>query len=97
MHLFIYDNSPLPQEDALFLQQNVTYRHNPDNPGLATAYNEAIAFSQANQCELLLLLDQDTEVPASYFDTLIVMPLDQSCGSLCSNCRSKWTTNFASI
>lgn len=76
LHLFIYDNSPLPQEDALFLQQNVTYRHNPDNPGLATAYNEAIAFSQANQCELLLLLDQDTEVPASYFDTLIIMPLD---------------------
>lgn len=76
LHLFIYDNSPLPQEDALFLQQNVTYRHNPDNPGLATAYNEAIAFSQTNQCELLLLLDQDTEVPASYFDTLIIMPLD---------------------
>ena len=59
LHLFIYDNSPLPQEDALFLQQNVTYRHNPDNPGLATAYNEAnycCSLSKTQKCQLLILI-----------------------------------------
>lgn len=74
--LLVYDNSPTPQVDQLFNVENVVYQHNPLNPGLAVAYNTAIDLSQKKQVDLLLLLDQDTEVPESYFRYLLQTDLE---------------------
>jgi GT2 family glycosyltransferase len=69
--LFIYDNSPqahpAPQGDAL----DMHYIHDPENAGLARAYNAILARAQAEGSSWLLLLDQDTRLSDEYLKELL--------------------------
>ena len=56
--VFVYDNSPQPQEVE---EDKMVYRHNPSNPGVSKAYNEAIQWAGKNNSTHLLLLDSDSE------------------------------------
>jgi GT2 family glycosyltransferase len=51
----------------------VTYYAAPQNGGLAPAYNLALRHALEQQSEWLLLLDQDTEVTASYLQELLAL------------------------
>lgn len=68
LHTIIYDNSPESINSGEGLPYNVSYIHNRNNPGLATAYNYALEFSLNHNCEWLLLLDHDTELTNDYFN-----------------------------
>ncbi|BAL62359.1 glycosyltransferase [Melissococcus plutonius] len=76
LHLFVYDNSPMQQEDAVFFKRNVHYKHNAKNPGLAEAYNEGIVYGTKEKAELFLLLDQDTTMTPEYVQRLLFLSLD---------------------
>ena len=69
--LFLYDNSPqahaAPQGGVLEMH----YVHDPENAGLARAYNAALARAQAEGSTWLLLLDQDTRLSAEYLAELL--------------------------
>lgn len=54
--LFVHDNSPEPQDAP----EGLTYRHDPANPGVSTAYNRALALARARGRRFVLLLDQDS-------------------------------------
>jgi len=69
--LLVYDNSPKAHEDQLFTYQNVHYFHDATNSGLAKAYNQALQYCQIHQVDLLLLLDQDTQLPVDYLQRLL--------------------------
>jgi GT2 family glycosyltransferase len=63
-----YDNSPEPDRDANAVTLAtetlaLEYRHDPSNPGVGGAYNEALRWAVDKAIEWLLLLDQDTLVP----------------------------------
>lgn len=77
LNLIVYDNSPSPHPLPAF-PAPVEYVHNPANPGLATAYNTALARALDDATPWLLLLDQDTTVTANYlkeaFATLPATP-----------------------
>lgn len=81
IHLFVYDNSLVSQEDELFSFERVTYVHNPENPGLATAYTVAEQYLIAQEADLLLLLDQDTTVPKAYIDQLLTLAIEPEVGA----------------
>lgn len=67
--LLIYDNSPESHRIDLSRWNcaAVEYHHDPENGGLAPAYNSALARAQQKGIEWLLLLDQDTMLNAEYF------------------------------
>ena len=71
--VIIYDNSPQQQgcEVAGNFPVSVLYKHDPTNPGLATAYNFALGKACENEHEWLLLLDQDTPVTYGFLTELI--------------------------
>lgn len=55
--IFVYDNSPTPSHE---LPDGITYVHDPSNPGVSRAYNQAFLFARKNGFRFLLLLDQDS-------------------------------------
>jgi|GEM_PF-6286026 len=57
----VYDNSPEPQ--SVENNKGVTYLHNSKNPGVSTAYNEAIKWAKGISASHLLLLDSDSIFP----------------------------------
>lgn len=61
----IYDNSPEVQD--VNSVANFQYQHNPDNPGVSKAYNEAIAWAKNRTCTHLLLLDSDSSFSVDAF------------------------------
>lgn len=65
-HLLLVDNSPEPQLIPERNQARITYHHNPDNPGLATAYNQALIEATTHDAQWLVLLDQDTTLTSEY-------------------------------
>ena len=67
LQLLIYDNSPEAINSAEELPCGISYVHNKNNPGLATAYNYALDVATNYNCEWLLLLDHDTELIMDYF------------------------------
>jgi GT2 family glycosyltransferase len=71
--VIIYDNSPQRQdcEVAANFPVPVLYKHDPTNPGLATAYNFALDYAVKDRFEWLLLLDQDTPVTYGFLTELI--------------------------
>ncbi len=73
IHVIVYDNSPEYQATAPSLPLNLTYYAAPENGGLAPAYNLALRHALEQQSEWLLLLDQDTEVTASYLQELLAL------------------------
>jgi rhamnosyltransferase len=66
--LFIYDNSPDRQVIAPTELWNVHYVHNPSNPGVSKAYNEASVHAMSLGMKWMLLADQDTYFPFDIFD-----------------------------
>ena len=74
LRLLIYDNSPTSQEcPDPPPGVNTFYRHDPSNGGLTAAYNFALTDAATHQCEWLLLLDQDTTLPADYLNTFLAV------------------------
>ncbi|WP_314065797.1 glycosyltransferase [uncultured Vagococcus sp.] len=67
--LIIYDNS-YDEQKSHMISPLIHYVHNRQNVGLAMAYNYALARANQKDANLLLLLDQDTEVPMSYLSSL---------------------------
>jgi len=70
--IFVQDNSPESQLPASKgIPVNVDYHHEPTNPGLAAAYNNALQAGKDRQAEWLLLLDQDTAVDRDFLLRLL--------------------------
>lgn len=67
--VLIADNTPGGQRVA-DLPAGVRYRAFPENPGLVTPYNLAIAQAEQDGCRWLLTLDQDTHLPSGFLTTL---------------------------
>ncbi|MFL0415868.1 hypothetical protein [Sphingomonas sp. 179-A 2A2 NHS] len=65
-HCLVYDNSPMSLTDGGSLPANAHLLHDPDNSGTAGAYAAAVDYAARTGCEWLLLLDQDTALPADY-------------------------------
>ena len=61
--LLIYDNSFLPIDKSSYPSELI-YVHNPTNPGVSKAYNEAYKIARQLNKNWLLLVDQDTEFPS---------------------------------
>ncbi|MGY3777169.1 glycosyltransferase [Isobaculum melis] len=68
--LLVYDNS---LEKINKANEKITYFHNPKNPGIAVAYNEAFSIGKKNQSSWLLLLDQDTQLTEAYLQELLLL------------------------
>lgn len=85
IHLLIYDNSPEEQVDVLFKNAQVRYIHDPVNPGLAKAYNEGLQLFKEVSAQLLLLLDQDTEIDYPYLDQLTSLEDLETVGAFVPN------------
>jgi GT2 family glycosyltransferase len=66
-YLFIHDNSResrgLPSQSPW----QIEYRHDPSNPGVSKAYNQAHKWAEQHQKIWLLLADQDTSFPLDIF------------------------------
>ena len=68
----VWDNSPSPQADGDGLPEiPILYRHSPQNVGVAGAYNRAMEMAEAAGCGWLLLLDQDTTLPAGFLQAML--------------------------
>ena len=88
LDLYIQDNSPA-SENGCFnaladLVRAFEYRHAPENPGLAAAYNEALGRARENQIEWLLLLDHDTALDDRYFQNLLDAIHSEAAGRACA-------------
>lgn len=68
--VLIWDNSPMPEVDVR-LPFAFTYRHSVQNLGVSGAYNYAIKFAASVGCPWMLLLDQDTTLPAHFLPTML--------------------------
>jgi GT2 family glycosyltransferase len=69
--LVLYDNSPQPHTYAVAATFPIHFVHDPANGGLASAYNFALARAESEQCEWLLLLDQDTSPTREFIVELL--------------------------
>ncbi len=63
MDILVYDNSPIPMARPDRLDENISYVHDPSNPGVSKAYNTGFRMARQMGKKWLLLLDQDTEFP----------------------------------
>ncbi|WP_430602160.1 hypothetical protein IGJ02_002435 [Enterococcus sp. DIV0724b] len=81
VYLFVYDNSENAQEDEVFYLENVCYIHDEKNPGLAKAYNAGAEYLKKIEGDLLLLLDQDTQLDKMYLDTVLDLKLEEKIGA----------------
>ncbi len=68
--IIVYDNSPQRHNSTVAANFPVLYKHDPSNPGLATAYNFALAHAEGRH-EWLLLIDQDTPLTCDFLTELI--------------------------
>jgi GT2 family glycosyltransferase len=71
--IILYDNSPNPQEfdQKRYEDINISYKHDPRNLGIATAYNYAWSIAKSNGSEWLVLFDHDTEVTRQYVQRML--------------------------
>ncbi|WP_291475181.1 hypothetical protein [Acidovorax sp.] len=68
LRIIVWDNSPRPHDvDWKALRQTGAYISTPDNLGLSTIYNQIIT-RHLQPDEHLLLLDQDSELPADFLE-----------------------------
>lgn len=88
IHLLVYDNSPEEQGDVLFKNKQVCYIHDPQNPGLAKAYNKGVALFNQLSAQLMLLLDQDTEIDFPYLDKITLLSDTEAVGAFVPNVYS---------
>ena len=66
----IWDNSPHEAEDKT-LPFPFIYQHSEKNRGVAGAYNEALKIAASSGHPWMLLLDQDTILPALFLQTML--------------------------
>ena len=69
IQLLLYDNTP-GGCDPGSLPEGVRYEAAGQNVGLAAAYNRALSIAQKENCGWLLILDQDTMLPADYLSRI---------------------------
>jgi len=65
LNVFVYDNSPDPQQIKNYEGLTVTYFHDEKNSGVSKAYNVGADYANKGQMKWVLLLDQDTSLPSS--------------------------------
>lgn len=65
MHWLVYDNSAVA---ATNLPANIHYEHHPENPGVSAAYLRAAGVAADLGARWLLLLDQDSDFAADWFE-----------------------------
>ena len=67
------DNSPQPDPALyeLLLRQGTTVLHNANRGGLAGAYNRGAELLLERGCEVIFLLDQDSDIGADFFDAMM--------------------------
>lgn len=68
LNIFIYDNSPDPQQIKNYEGLTITYFHDEKNSGVSKAYNVGVEHANKGQKEWVLLLDQDTRLPKSILE-----------------------------
>lgn len=73
LSIILYDNSPISQyfDSKKYKNVQISYKHDPRNLGIATAYNYALADARENGSEWLLLLDHDTEITSEYIEAVM--------------------------
>lgn len=69
-HLLVYDNSPAADWAGLATGPSLTLTHDPGNGGTVAAYRAAADLARRRGHDWVLLLDQDTHLPADYLDRL---------------------------
>jgi len=109
--LLIYDNSPAPSFPPEDIPTEHSYVHDPQNRGLAAAYNAALDLAFKEGRDWLLLFDQDTTVTPSYLtlaDRILreiseehriaaIVPKLESGGGIVSPSRVLWAGFLAPI
>ncbi len=68
LDILVYDNSPEDQASLLPLQTGLRYFHDRHNGRLLAAYTHALQAATEANIPWLMLLDQDTELTATYLD-----------------------------
>jgi GT2 family glycosyltransferase len=68
--ILVADNTPGGQRPGS-LSDGIEYRPYPENPGLAVPYNEALATARDQGFDWLLTLDQDTQLPPDFLDSMV--------------------------
>lgn len=68
--VLVWDNSPAPLDNP-HLSFPFEYRHSAENLGVSGAYNRAMERAEALGCSWMLLLDQDTTLPAGYLAKML--------------------------
>lgn len=68
--VLIWDNSPTPLHHSQSFS-SFTYRHSQENLGVSGAYNRAMKLAESMGCQWLLLLDQDTTIPADFLQHIL--------------------------
>lgn len=71
--VLVYDNTANPRPKPESTDLPYTYIHNPQNGGIAAAYNAALYMTSLNKAEWLLLLDQDTRLPKEFMARLLAV------------------------
>jgi GT2 family glycosyltransferase len=66
--IVLYDNSPRSDLESVPDRWQVVI--DPTNGGLSKAYNYALSQAKSNGCRWLLLLDQDTNLPANFLASI---------------------------
>lgn len=71
--MILYDNSPNSQvfDQNRYEGINISYKHDPRNLGIATAYNYAWSIAKTNGSEWLVLFDHDTEITRQYVQQML--------------------------
>ncbi len=69
LHIRVVDNTPEGQDPGP-LPPGVEYCASPENPGLAKPYNEAWTVAEREGYRWFLTLDQDTNLPETFFQAL---------------------------
>jgi len=70
VNVIIYDNGLDCPQELLSSHDHIQYFASSVNEGLPAAYNYALKEAWEANAEWLLLLDQDTKLPADYFENL---------------------------
>lgn len=69
--VFVYDNSPVCLTGLEKIPANWKYIHDPKNPGLGKAYNEAARYAASINRKWILIADQDTAFPINVIDSYL--------------------------
>jgi hypothetical protein len=65
-HCLIYDNSPDCCTSVKNLPEGVSITWAPENRGTSSAYTRAVVLAKEKDCDWILILDQDTQLPIDY-------------------------------